>query len=48
MNKLTPEGIDESIRYFRQAIELDPKYAMAYAGLSDTYMRLGRSGKRAG
>ena len=44
MNKLTPEGIDESIRYFRQAIELDPKYAMAYAGLSDTYMRMGRSG----
>ena len=45
MNKLTPADIDKSIHYFRQAIELDPKYAMAYAGLSDSYMRLGRSGQ---
>jgi DNA-binding winged helix-turn-helix (wHTH) protein/tetratricopeptide (TPR) repeat protein len=44
MNKLTPADIDKSIEYFRQAIALDPKYAMAYAGLSDAYMRLGRSG----
>ena len=45
MNKLTPADIDKSIAYFRQAIELDPKYAMAYAGLSDSYMRLDRSGR---
>jgi DNA-binding winged helix-turn-helix (wHTH) protein/TolB-like protein/Flp pilus assembly protein TadD len=45
MNKLTPADIDTSIDYFRQAIDLDPKYAMAYAGLSDSYMRLGRFGK---
>jgi DNA-binding winged helix-turn-helix (wHTH) protein/TolB-like protein/Tfp pilus assembly protein PilF len=45
MNKLSPEGIDKSIEYFQQAITLDPKYAMAYAGLSDVYMRLDRSGK---
>jgi serine/threonine-protein kinase len=45
MNKLTPADIDKSIDYFRQAIDLDPKYAMAYAGLSDSYMRLGRTGK---
>ena len=45
MNKLTPEGIDKSINYFRQAIDSDPKYAMAYAGLSDSYMRLGLAGK---
>jgi DNA-binding winged helix-turn-helix (wHTH) protein/TolB-like protein/Tfp pilus assembly protein PilF len=45
MNKLTPEGIDKSIEYFQQAIALDPKYAMAYAGLSDVYMRLDRAGK---
>ncbi len=44
MGKLTPAGIDKSIDYFRQAIDLDPKYAMAYAGLSDAYMRLGRFG----
>jgi DNA-binding winged helix-turn-helix (wHTH) protein/tetratricopeptide (TPR) repeat protein len=45
MNKLTPEGFDKSIEYFQQAIALDPKYAMAYAGLSDVYMRLDRGGK---
>lgn len=45
MTKGTPEGIEKSIEYFRQAIDLDPKYAMAYAGLSDSYMRLGRSGR---
>lgn len=44
-NKLSPEGIEKSIGYFQQAIALDPKYAMAYAGLSDVYMRLDRSGK---
>ena len=44
-NKLNPEGIDKSIEYFQQAIALDPKYAMAYAGLSDVYMRLDRAGK---
>lgn len=45
MNKLNPEGMDKSIQYFQQAIALDPKYAMAYAGLSDVYMRLDRAGK---
>lgn len=45
MNKLNPEGINKSIEYFQQAIALDPKYAMAYAGLSDVYMRLDRDGK---
>jgi tetratricopeptide (TPR) repeat protein len=45
MNKLNPAGIEKSIEYFQQAIELDPKYAMAYAGLSDSLMRLGGSGK---
>jgi DNA-binding winged helix-turn-helix (wHTH) protein/tetratricopeptide (TPR) repeat protein len=44
-NKMNPEGIDKSIEYFQQAIALDPKYAMAYAGLSDVYMRLDRAGK---
>ncbi len=45
MNKLTAEDIEKSIEYFQQAIALDPKYAMAYAGLSDTYMRLDRAGQ---
>ncbi|HMG75392.1 MAG TPA: winged helix-turn-helix domain-containing protein [Pyrinomonadaceae bacterium] len=45
MNKLTPADNDKSIDYFQHAIALDPKYAMAYAGLSDSYMRLVRSGR---
>ena len=44
MNKATRADMDQSISLFRQAIDLDPKYAMAYAGLSDSYMRLGRHG----
>jgi tetratricopeptide (TPR) repeat protein len=44
-NKMNPEGFDKSIEYFQQAIALDPKYAMAYAGLSDVYMRGDRAGK---
>ncbi|HEY6307207.1 MAG TPA: tetratricopeptide repeat protein [Candidatus Angelobacter sp.] len=44
MNKPGKEDKAKSIRYFQKAITLDPKYAMAYAGLSDCYMRLGAYG----
>jgi DNA-binding winged helix-turn-helix (wHTH) protein/TolB-like protein len=44
-NKMNPKGFEKSIEYFQQAIALDPKYAMAYAGLSDIYMRGDRAGK---
>ena len=33
----TPEGIKKSVGLFQQAIVADPNYALAYAGLSDTY-----------
>lgn len=36
-NKRTEEGNRKAIECFEQAIELDPKYALAYAGLSDSY-----------
>jgi adenylate cyclase len=39
--KLTPPEINQGIAYFQQAIELDPNYALAYAGLSDAYRSLG-------
>ncbi len=45
MAKATKEDLNRSIDYFRQAIDLDPEYAMAYAGLSDVYMKLGRYGR---
>jgi eukaryotic-like serine/threonine-protein kinase len=33
----TPEGLKKSIDLFEQAIAADPNYALAYAGLGDTY-----------
>ncbi len=36
-NERTEEGLKESIGYFRRAIEADPGYAVAHAGLSDAY-----------
>ena len=38
-NKATPEGSHKAIEYFQQAIDKDPNYALAYAGLADTYNR---------
>jgi DNA-binding winged helix-turn-helix (wHTH) protein/TolB-like protein len=36
-NKRTPEGLQQGIDYFQQAITTDPNYAAAYAGLADCY-----------
>ncbi|MFY9557157.1 MAG: protein kinase [Blastocatellia bacterium] len=36
-NKRTEEGIRKSIDYFEQAIALDARFALAYAGLADSY-----------
>jgi len=37
-NKRNEEGFGKAISYFQQAIEIDPNYALAYAGLADTYI----------
>jgi serine/threonine protein kinase/tetratricopeptide (TPR) repeat protein len=39
-NKRTPTGLEQSLNYFKQAIDLDPTYASAYAGLADAYALL--------
>ncbi len=36
-NKRTPEGLKRALQYFQQAIDKDPNYAPAYAGLSYAY-----------
>ncbi len=36
-NKRTAEGLKKAVEYFQQAIENDPSYALAYAGLGDSY-----------
>jgi tetratricopeptide (TPR) repeat protein len=40
-NKYSEEGYRKSIEYFKQAAEKDPNYALAYAGLADSYSLLG-------
>jgi TolB-like protein/tetratricopeptide (TPR) repeat protein len=36
-NKRTPQGIASSIGYYQQAIQKDPRFALAYAGLANSY-----------
>ncbi len=43
-NKRTGEGMNKGVEYFQQAIEKDPNYALAYAGLADSYAMLGAYG----
>ena len=38
--KRTTEGCKKGIQYFQQAIEADPNYALAYAGIADCYITL--------
>jgi TolB-like protein/Tfp pilus assembly protein PilF len=45
LNKRTEEGMKKSIDLFQQAIDLDPTYALAYAGIADTYLNLGGWGQ---
>ena len=37
-NKRNAEGIAKAVEYFQQAIQKDPNYALAYAGLADAYL----------
>jgi TolB-like protein/tRNA A-37 threonylcarbamoyl transferase component Bud32/Flp pilus assembly protein TadD len=39
-NKRTREELIKGIDFFQQAIEIDPTYALAYAGLADSYYLL--------
>ncbi|MCI0404182.1 MAG: tetratricopeptide repeat protein, partial [Acidobacteria bacterium] len=36
-NKRTREGFEKAAEHFQQAVDLDPTYAPAYAGLADVY-----------
>jgi serine/threonine protein kinase/tetratricopeptide (TPR) repeat protein len=40
-NKRTEEGLRRGIEFFRQAIEVDPDYAVAYVGIAHSYAVLG-------
>ncbi len=40
-NRRSPASMLKAIEFFQEAIELDPTYAAAYAGLADSYNQLG-------
>ncbi len=42
-SRFTVDGLNKSIDYFNQAIEKDPNYALAYAGLAAAYSVLGNN-----
>jgi non-specific serine/threonine protein kinase len=39
--KRTPDNTRKALDFYKQAIELDPNYALAYAGVADCYAHLG-------
>ena len=39
-NQRTPHSLLEAVKFFREALVIDPGYARAYAGLADTYSLL--------
>jgi TolB-like protein/Tfp pilus assembly protein PilF len=41
-HRLTQEDVEKGVKYFGQAIERDPAYALAYVGLADCYNYSGR------
>ncbi len=42
-NKRTEGGLKESLGHFQRAMEIDPTYAVAHAGLADAYLILGNN-----
>src|SRR5713101_353155 len=43
-NKWTEADFKKAADYFTQAVQKDPRYALSYAGLADTYSQLGDAG----
>lgn len=46
-NRRTGVALERSVELMKQALELDPKFALAWAGLADAYVTLGVYGTRA-
>src|ERR1700676_3319567 len=39
-DKMSIDGYNEGLKYFQESVTRDPNYALAYAGLSDSYQEL--------
>jgi TolB-like protein/class 3 adenylate cyclase/Tfp pilus assembly protein PilF len=37
-NERTTAGVEKAIKYFEEAVKIDPNFAMAYSGLADAYL----------
>ena len=44
-NTRTKQGLEQSISFYQEAIKEDPQYALAYAGIADSYILLENNGK---
>ncbi len=42
-NRMSPEALRQSIALYEQALAIDPRYSLAYAGLADAYSVLGNT-----
>ena len=42
-NKRTTEGLYRGLDYFQRAVRVDPRYALAYSGVADSYSILGNN-----
>jgi len=40
-NRRSPAALQQALDFFHQALEKDPKYALAYTGIADTYVLFG-------
>lgn len=45
-NDRSKDGLDSAVVHFRRALEVDPTYVDAYAGLANAYVMIGYSGYR--
>lgn len=46
LSRGTERGYRESVRYFEEAVRIEPGFARAHVGLADAYLMLGRHGHR--
>jgi TolB-like protein/Tfp pilus assembly protein PilF len=45
-NRRTPHDLEKAAAHFQQAVNIDPNYALGYAGLADCYLFRSESAKR--
>lgn len=43
-NKRNAEGFYESIKFYKEALDIDPTFALAYSGIADSYLLIGLYG----